>query len=91
MSAFDDLPPRVREWLRAHRPGVRIDVPKELTARERADRAEKIRRAYRDGIEAGADPKRLVSGIASEFGMDLSNVYKLLIGETGKDSNGHEG
>lgn len=86
MSTFDELPEDIREWLRENRPGARINVPKEFSAKERADRLARIRSAYDSGIAAGADRGRLMRGLAAEFGMELSGLYKLLFGKTGSDS-----
>lgn len=85
MSTFDGLPHALREWLRRNRPGARINVPKELSASERAARAQRIRRAYRAGIEAGADSARLIAGLAAEFRLRSDHVRAIVLPETGND------
>lgn len=91
MSTFDRLPNPLQRLLRRLAPGVRISVPKALTASERADLHARIRMAYRSAIEAGGEPARVVAGLAAEFRVAERTVWRAITDSRGTDVSGHEG
>lgn len=88
MSAFDRLPSPLQRLLRRLAPGARISVPKTLSAAERADLHARIRMAYRSAIEAGGEPGRVVAGLAAEFQVGESTVWRVITLTRGTDESG---
>lgn len=91
MSTFDRLPHPLQRLLRRLAPGARISIPKTLSAAERADLHARIRVAYRTSIEAGGEPARVVAGLAAEFRVGESTVWRIVALTRGTDESGRKG
>lgn len=91
MSAYDRLPEPLRRLLHRLAPGARIAVPKALSASERRSRDDRIRESYRVAIAAGGEPVRVVAGLALEYRVGKSTVWRIVALGSGTDRSVQDG